>query len=630
MPGLCGALGAAECDIDRLREGLRWSGRERVFDHAAGDVAVSVAVNDGFGDQPARTDDGELVWLWGDVYGVESPSGYTAFSGLERDRPARTVADLYGRYGLDVVERLNGTFAAVVSDPDAGCVHLVTDRMGSHPLYVAGERGVAVSSHVQSLAAATDAEFEETYLPEFFTTGRVSGCRTPFAGIDEVPPSSVLTVDVETGDTAVRRYWTPRYRPVDRSFSAFVDEFVETFRTVCADYLRDDRRYGVLLSGGSDSRLVLAAAADHDTTAYHLSDWMSDEAGTAERSALAADCPFVWLKRGPDHHRECLVENPSMMPFYGRFDQAHTAGFNDRLREEVDVVVSGLYADVLFKGATLPTAVADFGPLGTLTLPVERSVDSVEAYVDRAVQSLPPYLDVPMTMRETFEANVRETVRGIDHHGVVYPSMRELVSLREFYPMSNDPDLFYYGLTQSMPHWTPFLDNRMIDLALRLPVKYQLRRDIVNTAIERLAPDLAAIPHASTDVSLDRPYPLHFVGRYLTSMRRQRRDTAPDVPYYGHRPWVHGPELLRHDRFAIESLLANRDVVEALPFLDWDGVLETYRRHAEGENFYWELFMLVGFLEMPAVRALAGIEPTSTGVVPSRGVDIDLTSGDAR
>ncbi|MFC7158007.1 asparagine synthase, partial [Halomarina halobia] len=269
----------------------------------------------------------------------------------------------------------------------------------------------------------------------------------------------------------------------------------------------------------------------------------------------------------------------------------------------------------------------DLGPLGGFTLPVERSTDSVEEYVERAAEPLPPFLDVPVTMEEVFEANVREAVGGIDHHGVVYPSLRELVSLREFYPMSNDPDLFYFGLTQSMPHWTPFLDNRMIDLALRFPIKYQLRRDVVNEAIARLSPALADVPHASTGVGLDRSFVTQYVGRYLTSMRRRHRRDEPDVPYYCHRPWVHGPELLRHDRFAIETILERRDLIEALPFLDWGGVLDCYRRHVNGENFYWELFMLLGFLEMPGVERLAGLRTADRPDSPP-GVDVDITFED--
>ncbi|WP_254547419.1 asparagine synthase-related protein [Halomarina pelagica] len=623
MPGLCGALGSTGCEIDHLRDGLQRSDRELAFDYDEGDVRVSVARHaTAASDQPARAPGDAFVWLWGEVQGHDGPNGYVPATRHERERPAAYCADLYDRFGTSFLDGANGTFAGVVSDPGRGVVHLFSDRMGSHPLYYAhAGDGIAFSSHVQSLAVAVDAAFDEETLPEYFTTGRVSGTRTPFVGIEEVPPSSVLTVDLATWDVTTERYWTPRYRPEDRPFSAFVDEFVETFGTVMDEYLDDDRRYGLLLSGGSDSRLLLAGAADRDAVAYHLSDWLSDEASVAERAARAAGCPFVWLKRERDHHRRCLDENPPMMPFYGRFDQAHTAGFDDRLAREVDVVLTGLYADVLFKATTLPQPAVDLGPLGSFTLPIEESIDSVEAYVERYAEPLPPFLDVSTTMEEAFEANVRETDRGIEHHGVVYPSLRELVSLREFYPMSNDPDLFYFGLTQSVPHWTPFLDNRLIDLALRFPIRYQLRRDIVNEAIERLSPPLAAVPHASTGVSLDRSFAAQYVGKYLTSMRRRRRKNEPDVPYYCHRPWVHGPELLRHDRFAIETVLERRDLIEALPFLDWEGVLECYRRHVNGENFYWELFMLVGFLRMPGVERLAGSERRNDGVDGIGGTD---------
>lgn len=556
MSGLCGTIGGAPPRLVDLVGGLRWHGGETTA-ASGGDPAVAV-VDDGADDQPTTPRGGTArVWLWGDVCGHETPAGYAP-------RPdgdaTRYCAELYRRYGPAFVARLNGTFAGVVDDPDRGAVYLFTDRLGSHPIYTTETgSGLAFSTQIQSLAVARGVEtgFRSDPLVEYLTVGRVSGRRTPFAGIEELHPGSVLAVDRETRAYTSERYWTPSYRPLDEPYDYFVDRFAETLRTVVNEHTDPGDRYGLLLSGGSDSRLLLGAVDEAcPLTAYHMADWPSREARIAERTAATADRPFVWLERDESHHARALDRNPPVMNFYGRFDEAHTTGFDDRLRSETDELVSGLYADTLFGGITHPTPTVPLGPLGRLELPVESSIDSPEEFTEWKAEPTPAFLEGTRPLAAVLRDGLRTTDNGVVYHGVRYDSLRDLVALSEFYPLSNDPDLFYYGLTQAHDHWTPFLDNRMVELALSMPVEYKLRRDVVGDALERLAPDLAAIPHAASNVSLDRSTALQYVGEQLTSLwDRLPLGQQPPSPRCGHDPWTPLGNVLEHDPFAVKTLV---------------------------------------------------------------------------
>lgn len=605
MPGLCGTIGGGPPHLADLVEGLRWHGGETTA--ASGDDPA-VAVVDGDADQPATSRGGTArVWLWGDVYGHETPAGYAP---LPDGDAARYCAELYRRYGPTFVARLNGTFAGAVDDPASGTLYLFTDRLGSHPVYATETGGgLAFSTHLQSLAAArgVGTDFRPARLVEYLTVGRVSGRRTPFVGIEELHPGSVLAVDRETGAYTSERYWTPTYRPRDEPYGHFVDRFTETLRTVVEEHTDSEDRYGLLLSGGSDSRLLLGAVGDdRSLTAYHMADWLSREARIAERTAVAADRPFVWLERSDDHHARALEANAPMMNFYGRFDEAHTTGFGDRLRAETDELLSGLYADTLFGGITHPTPTVSLGPIGTLELPVESSIDSPEEFLEWKAEPTPAFLEGTRSLEAVLRDGLRTTDDGIEYHGVRYDSLRDLVALSEFYPLSNDPDLFYYGLTRTHDHWTPFLDNRMVDLALSMPVEYKLRRNVVGDALERIDADLAAIPHAASGVALDRSAALQYVGEQVTSLwRRLPFGRQPPTSRCGHDPWTPLGNVLEHDAFGMKTLLDNQSLVEALPFLSWEGAIDCYRDQLEGADNHRELFMLLGFLEMPVTEALA-------------------------
>lgn len=621
MVGLCGALHPADPGGEGMTDVIQWTDRERRYDFEDDRLWVSASTFPSTTlEQPAVAhSDGAYVWVSGSIHGVETPYGYET---RPENEPAHYYcAKLYSRYGLDFASRVNGTFAAVVYDPDGGGVSFVTDRLASHPLFYARTRGggLAFSTHVQALVLHPDVrtEFHPEYLAEYCALGCVGGVKTPYVGVEQLQPASVTHVGPGGSEMESRRYWQPTPEPLDESFDYFVDRFVELLSTLLEERFSDRKRYGLLLSGGTDSRLLLGQAPA-DAVAYHLSDWMSREARTAERVALETDTEFQWLRRDRDYHETLLDRTAPKMNFTGRFEQAHTAGYVDKLTEEVDVLVSGLFADCLFRGLTIPKRMVDLGPLGRLTLPVAEMPDSVEAYCTRFPDESVSYLSTGASIRDIVRKNL--TVRGdgsVVDHGVEYDSFAALVRFGDIFPMTRDPDQFYPSLEQLLPHWTPFLDNRMLDLACRMPVAYQIRRNVSNAALERLAPRLASFPDAATGVPPSWSFPLEYLGRNLTAAKRRflTGDTPPQ-PYYGHHPWTYYPDLIRHHPFPADRLRRRRDLVEKLDVLEWSEVERCYEAHVAGEQHALELYTLLSLLEMRATGALAAAPDDSTARRP--------------
>ena len=188
--------------------------------------------------------------------------------------------------------------------------------------------------------------------------------------------------------------------------------------------------------------------------------------------------------------------------------------------------------------------------------------------------------------------------------GVRYRSLREAVFCGGFYPLSNEEDgILARSLARYRPFRTPFLDNRMVELALRLPAAYHLRRDVVSRAVDRLAPELAALPDASTGLPLSTSMPVRFVGGLANALRRKVSPWAtPPRPYLDHGPWLNLGELVRHDDWFERRLRRRRDRVEGLPFLSWDGAVTTYEDHLAGTNRTSELQTLLTLLELPVTE----------------------------
>jgi asparagine synthase (glutamine-hydrolysing) len=611
MTGVCGVVGSSGDDIGWMMDDLRWTGREENSAFIGEEIGVGSVHHDSTErEQPATLDDEVFVWVAGDVWGYDGPGGYRR----RRDEPgtiAQFCARLYAEQGIDFVEGLNGTFAAVVYDQRAETVHIVTDRLATHSVYVArpDDGTLVFSTQIQSLPLhpLVDAEFDVESLCEYFAYGVVKGVKTPFDGVEELQPSSVTTVDLATGSVDSERYWRPEYDPVDKPFSYFVDRFVDAFEAALEDRIDPDTTYGLLLSGGSDSRAILAGVdEDVDLCAYHTTGWLSREARTAERVAFAADRELRLLKRDRDSHARMLESTPAMMNFTGVFNEAHIAEHVGQVSEEVDVLISGHGADTLFRNHAFPRPSVDLGPIGRFNLPLIEDTESVADFVERRDRPTPSYLDSPYEPREVLERNIRVGNGGVSHHGVDYRSLEELVFFDDFYPMSNKSDFFYGALNNMVPHWSPFFDNRLVDLALQLPEKYRTRRNIIDATTMALDERLGEIPHAETGVSLSESFPMSYVKRLTNKfVWKHLSSDQPPRAQLTHGPWTNKRTLIRTHEFVGETLREKADLIDSLPFLDRDGVARCYGEHLHGADNTYELYTLLSFLEMPVVEQMA-------------------------
>jgi asparagine synthase (glutamine-hydrolysing) len=614
MVGICGVVGPDATDLAGLTAGIPTHADEVATEYADDGIALWTSFPDRYAtDQPATAADGDVsLWVWGDVYGFDDGRTYTPRPDAPGDS-AEYCADLYERHGMSAVEGLNGDFTLLLVDREAGTLSVVTDRLATRPVYYARtDAGQFVfASSVQALAGHPGVEpaFDESLLSEYLILRRVFGVETPLTGVRELPPASVCTLDLADRSLETDTYWRPRYRPVDKSLSTVVDELRETFARVLGEWTDEDLDCGVLLSGGSDSRALLAGL-DQRVDAFHITDWMSRETRIAREVTAASGNDFHMLKRQLDTDADVLGTSPARSNFSGWFDQAYTAPFESEIRGEVDVLLSGLYADMLFGGGPLRTHEVSLGPVGNVSFPVERPVDSVDQYVtDQTAEAVEPvpYLSDGVDVASVIRERIACDGGRIRSHGVTYDSITDLVMYGDYYPMGADTDaIFSRGLMHICPYRTPFLDNRLLDLQQQVPRHLFVRRNLVNRIVEGLDPALAEIPHARTGIPLKHPFPVHFVGGNVNQFQWKHLADDEPAPHLDQGPWPNRDALIRQSEFTIDAIRSNRGLIDRLPFLDFDGAIECYHQHMNETNNATLLYSLLTLLEMPVTERIAG------------------------
>jgi len=204
---------------------------------------------------------GLVVWLDGELCEPACPAPGL---GVGEGSGGRSPIDALREDDVgDGLRADDGAFAAAVYDPAARTVSLIGDRLGLRPLYRTVRDG--------HLLWASDLGAFLGYLRfspvidvrgvrEFLDVGHLLGDRSLFEGVRLLDPATVLTFDLDRCEHRLERYWgLERIRPAGRvSHDDAVDEPVRRFRRAVAARASSSERVRLSLSGGLDSRAVLA------------------------------------------------------------------------------------------------------------------------------------------------------------------------------------------------------------------------------------------------------------------------------------------------------------------------------------------------------------------------------------
>lgn len=187
----------------------------------------------------------------------------------------RTVGDTevllkaYAEWGEGALDRLCGMFAFVLVDPVRRRVFGARDHAGQKPLlYAFNRERLIFSSELASLLLHPRAprQIDRNALCHYFVYDGFVDDLTVVEGVRRLAPGTYFTLQLGTGQLDVRRYSTYRPTPGDPATGdPGPEDFArleEVMRGAVGRHLRSDVPIGIFLSGGVDSSLITALAAD--------------------------------------------------------------------------------------------------------------------------------------------------------------------------------------------------------------------------------------------------------------------------------------------------------------------------------------------------------------------------------
>lgn len=264
-----------------------WLGRHAAIGHRR--LAVIDIVG---GQQPmvADQDGAEVVLTYsGEVYNyLELRDELRRCGHTFRTRSdTEVVLRAYLEWGSELVHRLDGMYAFAIWDERVQRLLLVRDRLGIKPLYYARiNDGVIFGSEPKAILAhpliepRVDSDGLREAYSLLFNTGP-----SIWAGIEEVLPGTVLTVDRER--LAERRYWQLESHPHRDTLPDTIERVRELLVDTTHRQLKADVPRCTLLSGGLDSSVLTALLAaklrDEDGPDQRLRTFAVDFSDQEER-----------------------------------------------------------------------------------------------------------------------------------------------------------------------------------------------------------------------------------------------------------------------------------------------------------------------------------------------------------
>jgi asparagine synthase (glutamine-hydrolysing) len=314
-------------------------------------------------DQPMTDASGLVTLIFnGEIYNFRELRKELEAQGARFRTTGDTEVILQGylAWGEAVFDRLEGMYAVILLDRRNGNVLAARDPFGIKPLYLVQNGAlVGLASEMRPLTRLSPPEADPAALAELLTFGWAAGNMSNLKGIERVSGGTLLRIALADGAIQRRRFCDPlesiaedeSISPVEAAARAH-----DALRDSIEAHLASDVGYTVQLSGGVDSSLITAIAAQHTegrltTFGIKLDDERHDESSWRRQ---------VIDRYGVDHHEIALGarEFADALPRATRHMEGPSPHMGcvllmllcDRIREVSKVVLTGEGGDEFFGG----------------------------------------------------------------------------------------------------------------------------------------------------------------------------------------------------------------------------------------------------------------------------------------
>jgi len=433
-------------------------------------------------------------------------------------------------WGPAVVHKLIGMFAFAIGNQRTQELYLFRDRLGVKPLFYQFDgNNLSFASELKVFLSIEEVQVDTEGLTDYLRFGYTLGERTFFRGIKRIPPGHYLRY--QSGTIAQVKYWDPCDYVLTPIQSDNEEELIDRLEELMVSSFKyrmvSDVPVGIFFSGGIDSTALTAVLSKHygtvNTFTIGFDDPKYDE--TSFASSIA--------KYFKTNHTEQILSlkeaKERLFDFYKIYDEPFydSSGIPTSLVAQIahdkgmKVVLSSEGGDELFAGYP---SYQRYYNMGKLFFQFPSAVRKPTGMLANALTSLAPskswsnkvgkvaqmlgtsdwlnyYLDCVSTVtsstahKHIFGGNYqlqdflpKEIVNSALHPIELFMLWDLKYLMPDDFLVKIDRATMYHSVEAR----EPFLDHRLVEFSLQLPLHYKLRggttKYLLKKVLERYIP----------------------------------------------------------------------------------------------------------------------------------------------
>lgn len=405
---------------------------------------------------------------------------------------SEVVLNAWVEWGEKSILKFNGMFAFAIWDKKKQNIFLVRDRYGIKPLYYAkwgdiilfASEQKAILKHPKAVK-----KIDKTALFEYFTFQNIFTDKTLIENIKLLKPASIAKIEYKKSNKiSIFQYWDYHFKESHKSKNKFeyLEELDRLLKQSVSRQLISDVELGSYLSGGMDSGTLTALASKElpyiktFTCGFDLSSASGLELAFDEREKAEAMSAFYKTE-----HYEMVLKSGDMERILPKFSwhleeprvgqsypNYYAAGLASKF---VKVVLSGAGGDELFGGYPWRYYRA------VKSIDFDHYIDQYYSFWQRTLSTAEIKKVFNPIWDEIGAINTQNIFKD-----VFSTHQNELRSPEDYinHSLYFEAKTFLHGLfvvedklsmAHSMETRVPFMDNDLVDFAMKCPVDLKLK-----------------------------------------------------------------------------------------------------------------------------------------------------------
>ena len=505
----------------------------------------------------------------------------------------------------EIIRNLNGSFNFIIYNYLTEKLTIINDRFATRPLYYYKDNNRFIFSNKMTLIPQfyTSNQWEINYnsVREFFKLQMVFGPSTYLENVFSLENATYNIINNNIIES--EKYWKFNHQiDHENKHIDYISSFSNIMEKIIDYKTKEDKSFGIFMSGGMDSRAILAAdKKKRISNVFTIGDSFNRECQIAKNVSDKHNANFHYIERNNNFYEEIIDESVLVGDGMYNYLNGHFFKHVDYVIDsKIDIVFNGALVEQLWQGTkfikkriklfgksiVLPWVLTnEVGDLETIKVNLPRVVGQADRiFKDSHLTEEIINVSLKRKLAENFDKNNFTNQEAIDYlacdaNGKYSSHLNQL------------------SINEKVPYRTAY-DNNLIDAILKMPIQLRASGNLLRKSIDNLNSDLSNIKVADTNILLKNNHLLHWSKSMMdkTSNRLKKKTRIQD----NHSSWPNYAKLIIESeeiQKRIEEVIFNTDILN-IEIFNKDEIEVLYNQHLNGtKNNERILFLLLTFGE---------------------------------